>query len=214
MKKLIVSLAATTALFAAAPAFAQDNGNHNWSGWYAGAFVNHSWGSPDMHPIHNNPTIDDDGFVAGLLGGYRVQQPNDVVYGVQLSVPVIAEKGNSIGGPAVFDTIEMKFAAIVTGQVGRAYGYWLPMVSFGGGFVSVESTNVAGSQTVTHPALTVGLGINRAINEYVAVGARYNYTKVFKKTHATPFNLGTDNRFGADVHSVGAVVEFMIPIGN
>lgn len=214
MKKFLVSLVATTALMAVSPASAEGHGGYNWSGWYAGAFLNHGWGSPDMAPIHNNPTIDDDGLVFGLLGGYRMQAPNDVVYGVQLNVPVLAEKGTSIGGPAVFDTIKMNFAALVTGQVGRAYGPWLPLVSVGGGVVSVKSSNVAGSQTVVHPAFTVGVGVNRAITENVAVGARYNYTKVFRKAHATGFNAGTDNRFGADIHSVGAVVEFKLPIGN
>lgn len=214
MKKFFVSLAAATALMTSAPAYAEGHGGHDWSGWYAGLFLNHGWGSPDMAPIHNNPTIQDDGFVLGLLGGYRMQQPNNMVYGIQLNVPVLAEKGTSIGGPAVFDTIKMQFAALATAQIGRAYGPWLPLVSIGGGVVSVKSSNVAGSQTVTHPAFTVGFGVNYAVNEIVAVGARYNFTKVGRKTHATPFNLGTDNSFGADIHSVGAVVEFKLPIGN
>ncbi len=214
MKKLLASLGAATALFFSTPVFAESHGVYDWSGWYAGAFVNYGWGNPDMDPIHNNPTISDDGFVLGLLGGYRMQQPNDVVYGVQLNIPVLAEKGTSIGGPAVFDSVKMNFAALATAQVGRAYGPWLPLVSVGGGIVSVKSSNVAGSQTVVHPAFTAGLGVNYAVTEMIAVGARYNYTKVFRKAHATPFNAGTDNRFGADIHTVGAVLEFKLPIGN
>lgn len=214
MKKFLASLAAATVLSFSAPAFAEGHGVYNWSGWYAGAFVSFGSGEPDMAPIHNNPTIQDDGFVAGLLGGYRMQTANNVVYGVQLNVPVAAEEGTSIGGPAVFDNVQMKFAALATAQIGRAYGRWLPLVSIGGGFASVESSNIAGSQTVTHPAFTVGLGVNVAVTEMVAVGARYNYTKIFRETHATFFNLGTDNRFGADIHTVGGVVEFKLPVGN
>lgn len=216
MKKFLVSLAAATALVSASPASANDQQAVNWSGWYAGIFANYSSGNLNAHPIHFTAPINDDGGVFGLLGGYRMQTSNDVVYGVQLNVPVVAGKGSSFTF-AGNETATMRFAAIVTGQVGRAYGPWLPLVSFGGGFVNVRSTNAIGaptSQTVTHPALTAGLGVNYAVTENVAVGARYNYTKIFRRAHVTTFNAATDNRFGAELHSFGAVLEFKLPIGN
>lgn len=211
MKKYLVSLSIAGALFAI-PAKAEDMGAYNWSGWYGGAFIGYSHGDLDAAAFHFTAPIEDDGFVAGLLGGYRMQQPNDVVYGVQLSVPVLAEEGSSTTGIGGSETVELKFGALVTGQVGRAYGPWLPLVSVGGGFVIVESTNTTGtpsSQHVTHPAFTAGLGVNYRVSEMVAVGARYNYTKVFRKAHVTNFNAGVDNEFGADIHSFGAVIEIL-----
>lgn len=216
MKKYLVALATATALVSASPALADNHQTVDWSGWYAGIFANYSSGSLNADPIHFTAPINDDGGVFGLLGGYRMQTPNGVVYGVQLNVPVVSAKGSSFTF-AGNETATMRFAALVTGQVGRAYGPWLPLVSFGGGFVSVKSTNAIGvptSQTVAHPALTAGLGLNYAVTENVAVGARYNYTKIFRKAHVTTFNAATDNRFGAELHSIGAVLEFKLPIGN
>ncbi len=149
MKKLLVSLAAATALMSATPAMAE---GYDWSGWYAGLFVSQGWGSMDMDPIHFTgltTPIDNDGLVGGILGGYRMQQSNNVVYGVQVAVPLLAEKGGAthLAGALGVQTVETNYGVIVTGQVGRAYGPWLPLVSAGGGFVSVPSTTATSNIT-------------------------------------------------------------------
>lgn len=219
MKKLIISLAAATALMSTAPAFAEGHTAYDWSGFYAGIFVNYGWGSMDMDPIHFTglaSAIDDDGAVAGLLGGYRMQQPNNVVYGIQVAVPVLAETGGATHTFAGFgtQTVETNFGVIATGQLGRAYGRWLPLVSVGGGVVSVTSTTAVSSITKAHPVFTAGLGVNYAVTENVAAGVRYNYVKVFRKAHTNIFNAPFNPEFGMDIHSIGAVLEFKLPIGN
>lgn len=219
MKKLIISLTAATALISTAPAIAEGHTAYDWSGWYAGIFASHGWGSMDMDPIHftNLATpIDNDGFVAGILGGYRMQQPNNVVYGVQVAVPLLSEKGGAthLAGALGVQTVETNFGVIVTGQVGRAYGRWLPLVTAGAGMVSVTSTTATSNITKVHPLITVGVGANFAVTENVAVGARYNFVKVMRETHQNAFNACCNPEFGMDIHTLGAVLEFKLPVGN
>jgi opacity protein-like surface antigen len=200
--------------------------DYNWTGFYLGGFVGYLSGRLEGPPLHvtDARNLEDDGWTAGLLAGYRYQFPNRFVLGLQLTVPLWAEKGTatSFGFPGTTYEVETNYAILGNVQLGYAFGRWLPFVQGGVGFANVTSRVFNFVPAVLeveqdHTLWTVGAGLDYAVTNNFIVGARYTYVDVVRENHTNLQNAAfppTD--FGLTGHGVGFTLAYRFcgPLGG
>ncbi|MBU1074313.1 autotransporter domain-containing protein, partial [bacterium] len=116
----------------------------DWTGWYASAYGGYISGEVSSNdPAHEQSTgdYDDDGYTAGLTGGYRSQNENGWVYGVELDVLLYMEKGTAVDKVGFPDLVayeaNYRWAVLAGARAGRALGKALPYLYGLVGFANV-----------------------------------------------------------------------------
>lgn len=186
----------------------------NWSGWYAGAFAGWADGKLNSSEAHEATTGDykDNGFMAGLFGGYRHQTPEGWVFGGELIVPLHMDKGSAVDKEffpdEVFYEAEGKFGIMIGANAGKSIGRALPYVHGAVGFAKVEgrTLNVDLDENLDPGFVQddeaspfvwqVGAGLDYQLTSSFIFGGRVSYFKVSKADYTMPWNEPGPNKFG------------------
>src|SRR4029077_1445267 len=99
----------------------------NWTGWYIGAHLGGYSG--DTSNSNGLPNVSASNAFFGVQGGYRWQYTNNLVLGIQVSAPLWTDDQNKPIIAGVTNTAKFKGSILGQGQVGLAYGRWLPFVT-------------------------------------------------------------------------------------
>jgi outer membrane immunogenic protein len=191
--KRIVAVLALMSVFAL-PAAAADvyykapvYKKYNWTGWYAGVDAGYFDGKTVNTPLTAGifPNADLSGGYVGLNVGYRWHMANDWVYGLQLNAPIYAKKQRPVVAIAGQQNGELNWALYGTGQIGKAYGRWLPYVEAGLGVADAEGLDQNSGITTsnTHFMYTLGLGVNYALTDRITTGLKYQYIGTSKERY-------------------------------
>ncbi len=205
---------------AADPMVSYEQGGFNWSGTYLAAFVGHTFGSSlDVDPRHIAAETgrDIEGLIAGVSAGHRWHLDNDIVVGVDLTLPLWAQEGDlTTTGPGARSYANPIFGYIVGANVGRAYGQFLPYVHAGAGQTWVEGGSPANGTSVTnaHLVATVGAGLAVQITESLNARVQYNYIHAFNEDYSQGWNVvpGWSQDMGWSGNAVFLVLEYELPI--
>ncbi|MBK8007728.1 MAG: porin family protein [Rhizobiales bacterium] len=110
---------------------------------------------------------------------------NDWVYGLQLNAPIYAKKQRPVVAIAGQQNGELNWALYGTGQIGKAYGRWLPYVEAGLGVADAEGLdqNTGITTSNTHFMYTLGLGVNYALTDRITTGLKYQYIGTSKERY-------------------------------
>ena len=114
-------------------AYAQAAEPNGWGGWYVGAFA--GWGDGKLNgpESHESTTgdYDDNGFMAGILAGYRHHTADNWVIGGEVIVPLHMDKGRAVDKQffpnQVFYEAKGKTAAMVGIMSAGRWGASCPM---------------------------------------------------------------------------------------
>jgi outer membrane immunogenic protein len=204
MKRIVAVVAFVAACSWAMPASSADifykapvQKKYNWTGWYAGVDVGYFDGETVNTPRTPGifPNADLSGALVSLNVGYRWHMPSDWVYALQLNVPVYAKDQSPVVPVVGLQTGELNWAFYGTGQIGKAYGRWLPYFEAGLGAGNADGANPAGpvSTTNTHLIYTVGVGINYALTDRLTTGLKYQYLGSSKELYQS---IGSAADFG------------------
>jgi len=159
----------TTTLFVAlcaypAAAAAQAPAAANWTGWYAGAFAGYADGKA-TGDVDTNTTgqFDDNGFMAGVVGGCRHQTSSNLVIGGELIVPLHIDKGHAVDEVffpgQVFYESEGKASVMAGINVGYATGRLLPYAFANAGFAHVVGKTLNVDANDNLPSENQGYGM-------------------------------------------------------
>ena len=168
-------------------------GTPNWTGWYVGGFLGAAGG--DLTGEIVEPAFN------GLDGGvhviYHHQTPENWVISPFIAVPIPGKKQSDIMGVAEA-TIDWSVVGGV--RLGYAFDRWLPY-GFVGAMVGGVSTDGFGSNT--HTGYTLGAGVDYALHDGWAIGARYAYVSVGAQTYSG-FDVGWQG------HSIAATISYKL----
>ncbi len=186
----------------------------NWDGFYAGAFAGYVDGKLLTDPGHASTTtiLKDNGFMTGLVAGYRKQSDSNVVIGGELIVPLFLEKGRAVDHVffpgQVFYEAKGKFAVMAGAHVGIATGKALPYVYGAVGIARVEGRTLNVNEldqltpgfvqkaTATPLVWQIGAGVDVQASPQFVVGARAGLFRVERADYNMPWNAGDVNKFG------------------
>lgn len=208
----------TTTLFVAlcaypAAAAAQAPAAANWTGWYAGAFAGYADGKA-TGDVDTNTTgqFDDNGFMAGVVGGCRHQTSSNLVIGGELIVPLHIDKGHAVDEVffpgQVFYESEGKASVMAGINVGYATGRLLPYAFANAGFAHVvgKTLNVDANDNLVIGAeqrdsatpfiWQAGLGLDAQATKHVVIGGRVGYFHVNQADYTMNWNIPGPNNFG------------------
>jgi opacity protein-like surface antigen len=186
----------------------------NWDGFYAGPFVGYVDGKLATNPDHASTTgnYDDNGVMAGIVGGYRKQMDNNIVIGGELIVPLYMEKGTAVDlvffpGQIIYEA-KPKLGVLASVQVGYATGKALPYVFGAVGFARVEgrtlnvdlqenlSPGFVQKDSATPVVWQLGAGLDVQASESLVIGGRIAFFKVERADYTMPWNSPGPNKFG------------------
>lgn len=203
----------------------------DWSGFYLGVFGGYSWGDIKQFPEDGNGKRNDkDVWTGGLLGGYRIQRPSRFVFGAEVSIPLIDDKGTGEDltffalpafNPPVRYEMEVNKGILIAGQVGYAFGRTMPYLELGIGILDAtwRTRNVQGlvytpgavqEASNTHTIYKVGVGVEHAVKDRVIAGLRYNYMETDKENYETIWNAPPPNPKKLWGHGVFATLTFKL----
>jgi len=164
----------------------------NWTGFYLGLAAGYTSGNvtlggfanPDASNVHPK------GFVFAGLAGYDYQFANNIVVGARVTVPVASVSDQTFSTVAGTDIEgKLKWAVIVSGRLGYAFGNVLPYVT--GGFLVArgQATSVGCcSAQATHNGYVVGGGVEYALAPNWSVDVNYSYLSANKADYRFPWS--------------------------
>lgn len=160
---------------------------YNWTGWYAGIDAGYFDGNTVNTPLTAGifPNADLSGGIVSVNVGYRWHMANDWVYGLQLNAPVYAKKQSPVVPIAGQQNGELNYALYATGQLGKAFGRWLPYVEAGLGIADIDGLdqNTGITNSNTHLLYTVGIGVNYALTDRITTGLKYQFIGTSKERY-------------------------------
>ena len=202
MKKLLLAAALagglTSSAFAADAVSVEAPAGFNWTGAYLGASVGYGWANADTS--YNDTgfpgfgaSINPDGFVGGVYGGYNYQFDNNVVLGGEADINYADIRGGgTLHTPAgfliPFETFESRvtWEGAIRARAGYAMGQFLPYVTGGVAFAKYDVDNdIFGTtsrmldKTVT--GWTIGAGFDYAFSDRLIGRAEYRYVDFGKE---------------------------------
>lgn len=184
------ALAADAVLYSSAPAY-------DWSGLWIGGHAGYVSG----HVIgYGGATSGPSGADVGVHGYYNFQHGN-WVFGPYLGVPVVQKSGS------VDSFITTKAEWAVTGgfRLGYAIDRWLPYGVIGGIVAGGKEDAGLAPMTNTHTGLAFILGVDYALTDRWAVGARYAHVSLGKEKYG-----GASSPIGWDGDSFVATLAFRL----
>jgi outer membrane immunogenic protein len=150
-------------IYTPAPAF-------SWTGGYVGGLLGYEWG--DAHVRKGGPSLDPDGWMGGIYGGYNFQTSNVFVVGLETDF-TFSGAGDKVNGFSV----DNNWNGTLRARAGIAIDRFL-MYGTGGLAVGNISVDVPGGKTDTgtHAGWTVGAGIEAAFTNNIIGRLEYRYT--------------------------------------
>ncbi len=165
-------------------------GEHDWSGPYAGLHLGHGFGSSDWY-FPNAASMTDHnmkGAVGGIHGGYNFQN-GTMVYGPEADLSFANVHGASLcPNPAFTCETELNYLGSLRGRIGCTQGAFLPFITAGIAFGSVDpialqTGNDFDAPHQTHVGYVIGGGV-----EYWA--AMRGSAKISTRIEALHYDLG------------------------
>lgn len=150
-------------IYSPAPAF-------SWTGGYIGGLLGYEWG--DAKVRDGGPSLDPDGWMGGIFGGYNFQTSNVFVVGIEGDFTFSGAKDKAAGV-----TVDNNWNSTLRARAGVALDRFL-IYGTGGLAVGNITTKVsgAGSDTGTHAGWTIGGGIEAAFTDNIIGRLEYRYT--------------------------------------
>lgn len=154
--------------------------SYDWSGFYAGVQVGYADGTDDFLFPGFITMPDPDGVFGGVHFGYNMQTANNWVFGIVGDVNVAGIDGVGVLG-ATTNTVDVDFTASVRGKVGYAWDRYLIYGTAGLAIAEIDYTNQFGasptlSYNQTAAGITVGGGVDVAVNDWLSALVEYRYT--------------------------------------
>lgn len=146
-----------------APAF-------SWTGGYMGGLLGYEWG--DAKVRNGGPSLNPDGWMGGVFGGYNFQTGGMFVAGLEGDFTFSGASASKNGV-----SVDNNWNATLRARAGIAVDRFL-MYGTGGLAVGNISVKVpgAGSDTGTHAGWTIGGGIEAAFTNNIIGRLEYRYT--------------------------------------
>ncbi len=154
---------AAEVIYNPAPAF-------SWTGGYMGGLLGYEWG--DAKVRNGGPSLNPDGWMGGIFGGYNFQTSGMFVAGLETDF-TFSGASDKAGGTSV----DNNWNGTLRARAGIAIDRFL-MYGTGGLAVGNITTKVsgAGSDTGTHAGWTIGGGIEAAFTNNIIGRLEYRYT--------------------------------------
>lgn len=185
----------------------------DWTGWYAGGFAGYADGEATGDvDINTTNHFDDNGLMAGVLGGYRYQTKSGWVLGGEIVVPIHIDKGHAVDKlffpGQVFYESEGKFAIMAGIQAGYAMGRVLPYIYGAAGVARVTgrtlnvdqddnlSPGSAQKDSASPFIWQAGVGLDFQATDRFTLGGRVGYFHVNKADYTMSWNEPGPNLFG------------------
>ena len=186
MKKILLALAASTAL--AAPAMAADLGRpifkapvaaeyFSWNGFYLGVQGGYGWGRHDRDTAAFHNSYVSDGGVLGVHAGYN-WQAGMIVLGGEFDIAGARIRGNDRFAGGTLDVTRVNGIGTARGRIGLAWDRLLVYGTGGAAYADVEQSNAAGVPVSSKrwvSGWTAGAGFQYAINNNWSAGLEYRY---------------------------------------
>lgn len=194
----------------------------DWSGYFAGATLSHNWGKLDTQGNTSHIDTDQDNVWAlGIFGGHRWQMDDGLVAGLLIEIPLFAETEGAVdtfwfpgANPPVSYEYDIDYAFLITGQLGRSYGRWLPFIEAGVGMAGVtykvHNVNLADVYTPgfvqqtsnDHLIWKFGVGADYRIEDNLIAGFKLDYLRSDQRSYEVQWLAPWPAYIGA--HSVSA----------
>lgn len=158
----------------------------SWTGPYAGLTTGYRWA--DVKPGGSANT-----FVGGVYGGYNYQLGNGIVAGVEADVLYGRGRDRDLGF-----TFRQDWEGSARARVGYAFDRFLPFITGGVAFTSVDAQSAAGKSSKTLTGWTAGAGVEYALTDNVSLRTEYRYADYGK----TNFGLAGVPKTGVDDQSL------------
>jgi len=206
MKKILialtVSLAASTAVFAADAIVAEEvvivDTTFNWSGVYVGAQAGYGFSGSADYIYENDPDAsynyehDLDGALAGAYVGYNYQFSNNVVLGAELDAAWADIDGSGATGDSdPYSAItEIEWNAAARLRLGYAFDRFMPYISggvaiAGVNFTEYEDGDFYSDDDFTAVGWTLGAGAEWAVTDNWVLRGEYRFTKFDSENFTT-----------------------------
>ena len=185
------ALAGDASLYSAASAY-------DWSGLWVGAHAGYVTGSVTGSP--GVSTSGPSGADVGIHGYYNFQHGN-WVFGPYLGIPVVQKSGSLVAG----FTTTTEWAVTGGFRVGYAIDRWLPYGMVAGIVGGASNDTPATPNSNTHTGYALVLGVDYALTDRWAIGARYAHVSMSKETYG-----GASSPAGWDADSVVGTVTFKL----
>ncbi|HET7715817.1 MAG TPA: outer membrane protein [Bauldia sp.] len=168
---------AAEVIYNPAPAF-------SWTGGYAGGLVGYEWGGAD---VKNGPSLDPDGWMGGVFGGYNFQTSNMFVVGLEgdITLSGAEDKGGGV-------KVENNWNGTIRARAGIAVNRFLIYGTGGLAVGNVKVSTGGTSDSSTHAGWTIGAGIEAAFSDSVIGRLEYRYTDLGSHNYATAPKTNVD----------------------
>ncbi len=155
-----------------------------------------------------------DGYLAGVLGGYRFQF-DQIVLGIEADVSFgDVDDTRFVAAFATTSTQEIDELYTVRGQLGYAFENLLVFVTAGVGFAERDANFVSGfiaSQSESHVGVMAGGALEWAVDESWRLRGEYLFGSFDTQTRGfNPFG----NRADFDMHIVRGALVWKLPISG
>jgi outer membrane immunogenic protein len=199
----------------------------SWTGLYLGGQVGYSWGDAESSlslpelPDYLSASGSPNGVFGGGFAGYNYQFASNLVVGIEADITggSLDASGSvsSIFGPAAWEVSakhELQWFGSVRARVGYAFDRFLPFVTAGYAFGSVESTFMAPGERVSPSesvsGWTVGGGLEYAVTDNILARIEYRYTDYGDVSSLLPnySNLTVNQSFSTNDVRLGLSYKF------
>jgi outer membrane immunogenic protein len=160
-----------------APAF-------SWTGGYAGGLLGYEWGNAD---VKNGPSLNPDGWMGGIFGGYNFQSGGMFVAGLEGDITFSGSSDKASG-----IRVENDWNGTVRARAGVAVDRFLIYGTGGLAVGSLTVKNGGNSDSATHAGWTIGGGIEAAFTNNIIGRLEYRYTDLGSHNYATAPKTNVD----------------------
>jgi outer membrane immunogenic protein len=178
-------------IYTTAPAF-------SWTGPYIGGLLGYGWGDAK---VKNGPSVDPDGWVAGVYLGYNWAYASGFVAGLETDIAA-SGMGNKNQGVTVDNT----WNGTLRARAGFAFNRFLIYGTGGLAYGGIEVKNGGKSDSSTPLGWTIGAGMEAAFTDNVIGRLEYRYTDLGSDTYST--NPKTNVDFQSSQVFAGVALKF------
>lgn len=154
----------------------------NWDGVYIGGFVGAGWGvadhtnavPPSPCAVTDGCDLDLSGWLAGVTAGVNFTVGGNFVLGVAGDI-AWADISGSDTVPFDYEN-SVNWEGSVRAVAGYDAGAFLPYITAGVAFANATHSSVIGEADVTHIGATVGVGVQIAVADNMALDLQYRHS--------------------------------------
>jgi len=172
---------------------AEPQANLNWTGGYLGASIGYGWAKADTSYDNTGfpgfgASVNPDGFLGGIYGGFNYQFDNHVVLGAEADINYADIRGDGVlHNPAgVLDNSQtfesrVRWEGAIRARAGYAIDRFLPYIAGGVAFAQYDVDNTVRVTTSrmldkTVTGWTIGAGVDYAFTDNLIGRAEYRYS--------------------------------------